>query len=439
MKQAARGRDERQGMEDGGSSEHQGTTQQRLKVLIVEDSLVEQVRLKTMVSKNGYEVICANNGREALSLLESEQVQLVVSDWRMPELTGLDLCRELRNEPQYGLPYFILLTGFNTQSDLVAGMDAGADDFITKPVSNEELRVRLQAGARIIKLRGELESQNQQLEATLQREAAIHLHIQRDLDAAARMQRQLLPDGQSPFAQLEIGTLFQPALTVAGDGFGYFKLDDDHLAFYHLDVAGHGIASAMLSFTLSRYLSPDLAEELMREAITSDEEQLDELAAHIAPPHRVVSMLNQRFQENQECNHYFTMIYGVLNVSSGYGDLCQAGHPHPLIVNNNGAIRKLGAGGFPVGMFDHAEYESTPFQLNKGERLYLFSDGITDTTNMNGEPLGAERYEHILSRSSKFSLNKTIEAINATLHHWNGDQDFDDDISLLVLGHCADA
>lgn len=407
-----------------------------LNVLIVEDSKAEQIRLKSIILKNRYNVFCANNGKEALDLLEETQIHLVVSDWQMPELNGIDICRILRDDPIYHNPYFILLTGFNSQADLIAGMDAGADDFISKPVSNDELRVRLNAGARIVRLRDELKTQNLQLERTLLREDKIHSSIQRDLDVAARMQRELLPDSSSPFPQLEIGTLFLPAVTVAGDSFGYFKLDDEHLAFYHLDVAGHGIASAMLSFTLSRFLSPAFSSELLSEANESDnEDNRNNIFSGITDPHKVVSMLNHRFQENQEYGHYFTMVYGVFNVNSRLGSFCQAGHPHPLHVTKDGLVKQLGNGGLPVGAFDNAIYESIPFQIKEGERFYLYSDGITDTTNTEGKTFGFERYKKTLEAGSQLPLKDMVSGINSLLHDWNANKKFDDDISLLVFNY----
>ena len=411
---------------------HQQMPSALLKVLIVEDSLPEQMRLKIIILKNGYEVFCATNGKEALELMAKEQIHIVVSDWRMPQLTGIELCKTLRSEPVYGQPYFILLTGFNTQTDLISGMDAGADDFISKPVSTEELRVRLQAGARILQLRNELELQNQQLEVALTREEEVRQSIQQDLDAAARMQQELLPDGQSPLPQLEIGTLFKPAVTVAGDSYGYFKLDDDHMVFYHLDVAGHGIASAMLSFTLSRFLSPALADGLLRE-IVEDSDDSSDLAPHIMPPHLVVASLNQKFQESQECIHYFTMVYGVFNVKTGRGEFCQAGHPHPLFITKDGSVNKLGDGGFAVGMFDHATYESVPFEMDHGDRIAFYSDGITDTTNKDGEAFGFDRYKRLLEMGCRLPIAVTIDALDTILHQWKGDQDFDDDVSLLMF------
>ena len=134
-------------------------TVEKLKLLIAEDSTTENMRLTSMLSKLGYEVLSARNGREALDILNDEPIPFIISDWRMPELSGIDLCRKLRADDKYGQPYFILLTGCDAPMDLVAGMEAGADDFITKPFIGEELRVRLQAGTRIMRLRNQLQEQ----------------------------------------------------------------------------------------------------------------------------------------------------------------------------------------------------------------------------------------------------------------------------------------
>ena len=405
----------------------------RQRVLIVEDSIAESMRLEAMLTKLGYDVMSANNGREALGVLNDHAIPLIISDWRMPEMSGIDLCRKVRDDARYGQPYFILLTGCNTQIDLVAGMEAGADDFITKPFNGEELRVRLQAGMRIIGLRGEIEQRNAQLEQTLRNEEAANRRIHEDLTSAAAMQQALLPTGDNPFPHLEIATLFKPATVVAGDTYNYFRLDDEHLGFYHLDVAGHGIASAMLSFTLSRFLSP---ESLIRRVPTTSSNGNTTIKS-ITHPHDVVAALNQRFLEDDHCEHYFTMVYGVLNIITGKGELCQAGHPHPLHSRADGTITPVGSGGFPVGMLAEASYESTPFTLHPGDRLWLYSDGIPDCNNEAGKALGIEQFTTLLQHTSQTPLARLPVAIEKVLMHWHGEADLDDDISLLAIGRVA--
>jgi sigma-B regulation protein RsbU (phosphoserine phosphatase) len=329
----------------------------------------------------------------------------------------------------------MLVTGCNTKTDLVAGMDAGADDFITKPYNSEELRVRLQAGARIIKLRKEADERNAQLAETLEHQAETYRMIRRDLDAAARMQRALLPVSVSPFPQLEVDSLFRPAATVAGDSFNFFKLDDEHLAFYHIDVSGHGIASAMLSFTVSRFLTPELGAITLRsQTPVNAQPDTQTLPGHIVPPEAVVSTLNQRFLQKESCEHYFTMVYGILNATTGSGQLCQAGHPHPLIADAKGTVRPLGKGGFPVGMLDQVEYDSITFQLGEGERLFLYSDGITECSREDRTPLTIQRLMALLRRSKGCSLPEGIDFLDKQLKRWHGDAPLEDDISLLAIG-----
>ena len=402
-------------------------------ILVVEDSRPEQMRMIALLEGFGYKVLTADNGRLALEIMRHHDVQLVVSDWRMPEMTGLELCRELRADSSFDQPYIILVTGYNATTDLVAGMDAGADDFIAKPFKSEELRVRLKAGSRILQLRNEAQQRSQQLTETLSREEEANSMIRRDLAVAARMQREFLPVPHSPFPQLNIGTLFRAATMVAGDGYDFFRLDEDHLGFYQIDVAGHGVAAAMMSFAVSRLLSP----ELCRKALGNPKADAVSTAGgclpdHILDPAHVVQWLNRHILEHDDVQHYLTMVYGVLNVHTGAGVLCQAGHPHPLIVSRDGRISRVGNGGFAVGMLEDASYEPVGFSLGQGERLFLYSDGISDSTDRDGTQFGTLRLSRLLEKTSEHSLSDGVAMIDATLQAWL-DKTPVDDISLLAI------
>ncbi len=404
-------------------------------VLVVEDSQSEQLRMSAMLQGFGYRVATAENGQQALEILRRKAIRLVVSDWRMPAMTGIDLCRALRDDPTFGQPYVILVTGQNTKTDLVAGMDAGADDFIAKPFSSEELRVRLQAGMRILGLRRKSEQRSLQLADALSREAEANRMIRRDLALAARMQREFLPAPVSPFPQIDIGTLFHAASMVAGDGYNFFRLDEHHLGFFLIDVAGHGVAAAMLSFAVSRLLSPEYTTGPLRghadDALSQTSRLLPE---HIVPPDQVLHWLNRHFVETDDCTHYLTMVYGVLNIETGAGELCQAGHPHPLIVENQRRVKKLGTGGFPVGMLAEATYEPVLFHLGEGERLVLYSDGITESRGEDGSPFGTQRLANLLGQIHDRELSEGITQIGIQLlQGWLRDTPGEDDISLLAI------
>jgi DNA-binding response OmpR family regulator len=134
-----------------------------MKVLVADDDPVSRRLLQSYLQKWGYEVAVAVNGTEAWQLFEQEEFPLVISDWMMPEMDGRELIRRIRASPRPNYVYTILLTARSHKEDLVEGMEAGADDFVSKPFDRDELHVRLRAGERIIKLERALEDQNRAL------------------------------------------------------------------------------------------------------------------------------------------------------------------------------------------------------------------------------------------------------------------------------------
>jgi sigma-B regulation protein RsbU (phosphoserine phosphatase) len=156
------------------------------------------------------------------------------------------------------------------------------------------------------------------------------------------------------------------------------------------------------------------------------------LPDYIVNPAHVVQWLNRHILEHDDVQHYLTMVYGVLNVHTGAGILCQAGHPHPLIVSRDGSITKVGNGGFAVGMLEGAIYEQVEFSLEQGDRLFLHSDGISDSTGRDGTRFGTLRLSRLLERTSEYSLSDGVAMIDATLQTWL-DQAPVDDISLLAI------
>lgn len=126
-----------------------------MKVLIAEDDLISCRALEKNLQDWGYEVLVTKNGEEAWSIIKEGGIRLAILDWSMPKMDGLELCHKIRNEYQQEMSeyiYIILLTGRDLQEDIIAGLSAGADDYMTKPFSYLELKVRIQNGVRIIAL-----------------------------------------------------------------------------------------------------------------------------------------------------------------------------------------------------------------------------------------------------------------------------------------------
>ena len=148
----------------------------------------------------------------------------------------------------------------------------------------------------------------------------------------------------------------------------------------------------------------------------------------------LVGELNRRFQSGIEPLQYFTMIYGNLDLRSGRVRLAQAGHPKPILLRRaSGRAELVGGGGFPVGMFPDVEYDTTDFELAAGDRLFLYSDGITECPNPAGEPFAELRLRQLLEGTRDSTAAAVAARVGEALLEWKGDANLEDDITLLVL------
>lgn len=397
-----------------------------MRILIVDDDVDMRRLLLGILQRWGYAVIPASDGAEAWEILQNQSISFVITDWIMPNLDGLELCRRIR-EGRFGrYIYIILLTAKNSKDELIKGMEAGADDFLIKPFNAGELKVRIRAGERIVSLEHNLEEQNRKLQEAYSR-------IREDLDAAVAMQRSLLPNHTLVVPGFAFEWMFAPCHFVAGDIFNVFQLDDHRVGFYILDVAGHGIPAAMLSVTLSTLLSPAVRQgsPLMHFIPT--------------PPHYAVAMpadavqaLNQQFQSEDGAMQYFTMIYGIIDTHTARLRLTQAGHPSPIYQSKGATARLLGTGGFPVGLWPNAKYYEEQIDLLHGDRLFFYSDGIPECTGKEGGRFSVQRLMTLVDEWRDRPLRDVMASIKQTIERWRGSEEFEDDITILALERTSD-
>lgn len=432
-----------------------------MQILIVDDDVAIRRILAAMLQKWDFNVVEVSDGEEAWQLLQQQPINFILSDWMMPRLDGVALCRRLRAAELPHYVYFILLTGKDQSDDLIMALEAGADDFLTKPVNAKELRVRIKAGERVLHLEKALLAKNQELQQANQELATSQQRIQRDLQAAAVIQQDLLPNSRQTGLPIDLAWALMPAEELAGDIFNFYPLDEQHLGFYLIDVSGHGVPAAMLSVHLAKILSPEpRADSLIRLPQTPlDTKQHNDYLGFFSlgrqkksepaidlrsfrGPVEVVTRLNENFQADDRNMMYFTMIYGIINTRSGQGSLCQAGHPYPLLCRSDGSVESLGKGGFPVGLVPKADYEAVDFQLRPGDRLLLYSDGATECVNQENFQFGADRLGQSLCDARQLSLEEAMEQIKNALVIWNprssGKIAFNDDVSLLAIELCAE-
>lgn len=407
-----------------------------MKILIVDENRLSADVLSGLLESRSYEVITAANGREALEVLRQTPIYFVISEWTMTTMSGPELCQRVRRRPSHlnYYVYFLLLTDSSNRHAARICAEVEADDFLLKPVDIDLLMVRLRTVERLTHmemlrtverlthLEIELENRNRKLE-----EAYKSLHS--GLLMAAALQKNLLPHPTN-MRNIALNWIFLPSDYVAGDMFGYFSIDEKHMGFFMLDVAGHGVSSALVSFTLTNLLSQIRQFSLVKETIAEPPYY------RIRKPSEVVSALNQHLCAHQEegFQYFSSLIYGFIEYATGNGNICCAGHPPPLWWKKQaGILQKLDIGNILIGIQSDAIYTQESFQLQVGDRLLLYSDGIIECPNPHGEFFGEKRLSEIVVATAPLPLSVVIPKLKADLSAWCQNSNFPDDVSLLVM------
>ena len=394
-----------------------------MRILVADDEKVTRHLLESFISDWGLNVTTAEDGQEAWEIFRTGNFELLISDWNMPRLSGLELIKKIRETSGNPYSYLILLTSRTEKSDLVKGLEAGADDFLKKPFDRNELRARLRAGQRIVNLQRELQKNNQRL-------AEANRRVQMDLGAAARLQRSLLPNELPKAEKAKFAWSFRPCEKLAGDNLNVFRLDADQIGFYVADVSGHGVAAALLSFTISQLLSPQkMASGLL---VQPGENPTDK--PRVSQPLDVVNELNTRFPTEDFDGNFFTILYGVLDQRNHEIRYVSAGHPPFILMRSGSEAKLIETRSFPVGWQKEGQWTEQTLPLAAGDRLCIYSDGIAEAQNLEGENFGESRLIDALVNFSSNSIDTMIEEIMLEIEKWCGGSDkFSDDMSMLAI------
>lgn len=400
-------------------------------VLLVDDSRAQRRTLAVQLIRAGYHVVEASTGDEAMAICVERRPDIVISDWMMPGQSGLDFCRNFRSMQSDRYGYFILLTSRNDKKDIAAGLRAGADEFLTKPVSGAELLARLSASERILRMEQSLRKTNAQLNETLNQLRETQAAIERDLREARNLQQSLVRDRHGRFGEFDLSLLMRPAGHIGGDLVGFFPINARRAGLFALDVSGHGVAAALLSARLAALLSGATDHNIAL--------KMTDLGLYDArPPVEILRELNRLMLDDLRTDSYFTMVYADLDYLSGKLRLVQAGHPYPVLQRADGTIEAIGRGGLPVGIFAHAEYEEVQLTLNRGDRLFITSDGLTETENQRGETLGDDGLQAILRTNASLKGDALLESICWSAAHYSQGRP-NDDISAVLIERSREA
>ncbi len=385
-----------------------------MKILIVEDDPVSRKILKKNLQNTGCELLTAENGIKAWDIISKDQdIRLVLTGWMMPGMSGLELCKKIRetNFPKY--VYIILLTAKSQKEDIIEGLKIGADDYMTKPFEFDELQVRINTGIRFIQLNSKLREANE--------------IMRKNLESGRTVQQSLLPREIPDLPTIEFAARFYPSLYVSGDIYNVFRLDEKHFGFYNIDVSGHGVPAALFSVGISQRLNNDLYPHALLKIPLGNTPHYQ-----INSPERVARLLDEDDMLGKY-DKYFTMVYAIINIESFKVDFYRAGHNLPLLIHPDGSSEYIDGGGPPLGLgLPHKEQKNQTLDLSPGNQFIIFSDGINEAVSQKQDSVyGFKRVKTVLSKYSQDSLGASFDRLIEDVKEFQGSEEFTDDISII--------
>lgn len=382
-------------------------------ILLVDDEPVSRLSMAARLKRMGLRVLEAANGKEGLDLLRRERPDLTILDWVMPDMDGPTICETVRQDPEILSSQIILMTSHDQPDQIAEGLARGADDFLSKSASKQEIIARVQSSLRAASLvrsiesaRDELRSKQHQLEA--------------ELHSAAQYIRSLLPAPGSVASELRMAWQYRPSLALGGDLFNIGRWQDASIFFYILDASGHGVSPALRAASLSTFLRP---ENLQRYMTSND-------------PADILMEANRQYPLTEE-GSYFTLWIGSLNLSNRTLQYATAGHGGAVLQRRDGAIEWLKSPQLPLGFAPETIYTAHTVTLQPGDRLVLMSDGIYEAPAPTGEVWGTERLATSLATLQSTPLADALPALMAEAERWHGAPVFPDDAALFGMEFAA--
>lgn len=352
-------------------------------VLVIDDDRTMLAFVTLVLKQEGYAIHQASSGEEAIALAESIQPALIVCDWMMPGMTGLEVCHYIKSHPSLASTFFILLTAREEVADRIQGLDMGADEFVSKPVNASELRARVRAGLRLYQSTQDLKILAQSLEDQKKL-------LETELTEAADYVCSLLPTSlAADLHGVQVQSYFLPSKQLGGDFFDYHWLDEHRLRFYLMDTAGHGLRAALFSVSLQNFIKSF---------------SLSNSTVDICDPSQMLKLLNESFQMEEHHDQYVTLWYGIFDRRTQQLTYSNAGHPPAALIHRS-AIDLLPSTGLPVGILATSEFRSVTCTVRPGSSLYIFSDGLYELVE-SGEEL-----ERLAAEDKAYGLQQFLTLI----------------------------
>ena len=373
-----------------------------ISVLIVDDEPINLQVLVNILSLHHYAITQASHGEEALALIQAGyKPDIILLDVMMPKMTGYQVTQKIRERfPTTEVP-IILLTAKTQVEDIVIGLNVGANDYLTKPFSKDELLARIANQINMCRLRAE------------------NLRLSAEIEVIQKLQKMVLPKSLelASIKDLEIASFIQPADVIGGDYYDVLQYNDQ-VKIGIGDVTGHGLESGLLM------IMAQTAVRTLQESSETD-------------PVKFLDILNRTLYGNiQRMSSSKNMTLALLDYTNRSIQL-SGQHEEVIVVRVNGQVERIDTVdlGFPIGLdADVSEFiAQQTIYLNPGDVIVLYTDGITEAENIESDQYGLERLCEVICKNHQNSAEHIRQAIVTDVQQYIGQQQVFDDMTVVVI------
>jgi sigma-B regulation protein RsbU (phosphoserine phosphatase) len=376
-------------------------------ILVADDDATSRKLLSRILTRAGFVCTEAPDGIEALKLLQADPPSLLLLDYDMPGMNGAEVLKRLRSDGNAMVAQIpaIMLTGHGGEESEVLCLEAGADDFVTKPINDAVLRARIDTHLRLRSMRSQLQDQNDELEAWRR-------NLERDLEAARLTQQSLIPQKPPVLPGWEVAACYRPVIQVGGDIYGWLRMADRRTLFWIADATGHG-ASAALITTLAK---------LLFHHGTAENNQ----------PAAIMEAVNNDFRSIFGARAFMTAMCVALDPATGRASVVGAGHPPLLVARTGGRTESIGSSAPPLGLLERSEFVETSIDLEPGDAFFLYTDGIYGAGHEENPRLSAQRLAEMLQPVAENAQALLSRVVDHASFNDNGKAPPDDVAAIAV-------
>lgn len=375
-------------------------------ILVVDDDAMSRRVLAQLLNAAGYDCRVSKDGSEALEIIHAKPPSLLLLDFDMPGLNGAEVLKRLRSDEDLAVAQIpaIMLTAHGSEQSEVSCLQAGADDFVMKPVNASVLRARIETQLRLRSMRRQLERQNDELEKWRR-------DLERDLAAARLTQQSLIPQKPLVLPGWQVATCYRPVIQVGGDIYGWLQMKNGRVLFWIADGTGHGAAAALLT---------TLAKLLFQHGLEHD------------TPVSLMEAVDHDFRSIFGSRSFMTAMCVALDPATGHAGVVGAGHPPLLVARHNGTTQSIASVAPPLGLIKRAAFSETPIDLKPGDAFLLYTDGLLRWSKDERQRLNPRQLEKALDHSAP-SAEAFLKRIVAQTAPDNSAKTAPDDVAAIAV------